>query len=149
MRNDDEVVVKSQYFADHGLSRDEYATLRDIVRNGLQCKSLDSFDWQTAYLPLLVCAVEVGYGYEGNGTDFWPTLSITLGHDFSVDDRNRLSNWFAKASTNYGGVIPGTSQWEQSFRHIAWPITHAVAAKDIRRPFADCRPHLCQRVQVR
>ncbi|EMI22348.1 hypothetical protein RMSM_00725 [Rhodopirellula maiorica SM1] len=106
--------------------------------SGLQCKPLDSFDWQTAHLPLLVCAVEVGYNYEGNGTDFWPSLSTTLGHDFGVDDRNRLSKWFAKASENYGGVTPGTSDWEQAFCHIAWPITHAVAAKDIRRPFADC-----------
>ncbi|TWU10522.1 hypothetical protein [Allorhodopirellula heiligendammensis] len=129
---------KWRYFVDHGLSRAECESLREIVREALQCKPLDSFDWQTAYLPIVVCAVEVGYGYRGNGTDFWPKLAETLSHEFGFDDRNRLSNWFAKASAKYGGVTPGSSDWEQAFRHIAWPITHAVAAKDIRRPFADC-----------
>lgn len=135
---DNENDARAQYFADHGLTNDQCGELREIVRGALSCKSLDSFDWQTAHLPLLVCAVEVGYSYEGNGTDFWPTLATELQHDFSVDDRNRLSKWFANASEKYGGVTPGTSDWEQAFCHIAWPITHAVAAKDIRRPFADC-----------
>lgn len=128
----------SRYFVDHGLSREECESLREIVRDALRCKPLDSFDWQTAHLPLLVCAVEVGYGYAGNGTDFWPSLATELQHDFGVDDRLLLSKWFEKASDKYSGVTPGTSDWEQAFCHIAWPITHAVAAKDIRRPFADC-----------
>ncbi|WP_144054861.1 hypothetical protein, partial [Rhodopirellula europaea] len=123
---------------DHGLSREECESLREAVQEGLQRRSLDSFDWQTSYLPLVVCAVEVGYEYAGNGTDFWPRLTEELSHSFSVDDRTRLSNWFTKASAKYGGVSPGESDWEQAFCHIAWPITHAVAAKDIRRPFADC-----------
>ncbi|MCD0458668.1 hypothetical protein LOC72_04210 [Roseiconus lacunae] len=112
--------------------------MRELVCSGLRCKPLDSFDWSLAYLPLLICAVEVGYDYQGNGTDFWPKLTERLGHPFGVDDRARLSNWFAKASARFGGVTPGKSDWEQAFCHIAWPITHAVAAKDIRRPFADC-----------
>lgn len=126
------------YFGDHGLTVDERETLKDLVRNGLRCKPLDAFDWSLANLPLLICAVEVGYDYHGNGTDFWPKLTESLGYPFGVDDRSRLSNWFAKASSRFGGVAPGTSDWEQAFCHIAWPITHAVAAKDIRRPFADC-----------
>jgi hypothetical protein len=89
-------------------------------------------------LPLVVCAVEIGYGYEGNGTDFWPLLEKRLEHPFGIDERIRLSGWFEKASKQFGGVTPGDSDWEQVFCHIAWPITHAVAAKDIRRPFADC-----------
>ena len=134
----DQDAVASTYFADHGLTADEYESLRSLVHDGLLCKSLESFDWSSAYLPLLVCAVEVGYDYEGNGTDFWPTLEQSLGRPFGFNDRERLSNWFAKASACYGGVTPGDSDWEKAFCHIAWPITHAVAAKDIRRPFADC-----------
>lgn len=136
--NDSEDGVRAQYFADHGLGNDQCDELREIVRGALRCRPLDSVDWQTAHLPLLVCAVEVGYGYEGNGTDFWPNLATELRHDFSVDDRTRLSKWFANASEKYDGVAPGESEWEKAFCHIAWPITHAVAAKDIRRPFADC-----------
>ncbi|PAY16327.1 hypothetical protein CKO51_27120 [Rhodopirellula sp. SM50] len=130
--------VAPTYFGDHGHATDEREALRGFVRRGLQCKPLDSFDWSSAYLPLLVCAVEVGYDYQGNGTDFWPKLSENLCHTFSVDDRVRLSTWFAKTSARFGGVTPGDSDWEKAFCHIAWPITHAVAAKDIRRPFADC-----------
>ncbi len=137
-RSAEQNAVAPTYFGDHGLAADEREALCGLVRSGLQCKRLDSFDWSSAYLPLLVCAVEVGYEYQGNGTDFWPRLEEKLGHAFDVDDRVRLSSWFAKASARYGGVAPGESDWEKAFCHIAWPITHAVAAKDIRRPFADC-----------
>ncbi len=130
--------VASIYFLDHGFATDECESLCGLVQEGLACKSLGSFDWSSAYLPLIVCAVEVGYGYEGNGTDFWPTMEKRLGHLFNIEDRICISNWFAMASAHYGGVTPGESDWEQAFCHIAWPITHAVASKDIRRPFADC-----------
>jgi hypothetical protein len=126
------------YFADHGLSSDELVGLMTTVKDALHSTSLESFTWTISNLPLIVCAVEVGYGYEGNGTDFWPMLENRLGHSFEIDDRNRISGWFEKASQKFGGVAPGDSEWEQAFCHIAWPITHAVAAKDIRRPFADC-----------
>src|SRR5690606_7320840 len=125
----DQETVAPTYFADHGLTAEECESLRGLVHDGLRCKPLESFDWSSAYLPLLVCAVEVGYGYEGNGTDFWPTLEQSLGHSFGLDDRERLSNWFAKASARYDGVTPVDSDWEKAFCHIAWPITHAVAAK--------------------
>ena|GEM_PF-1903426 len=133
-----ETKADSLFFADHGLSVDEIRGIQGLVSDGLRCKRLESFDWQTSYLPLLVSAVEVGYAYDGNGTDFWPKLSESLRHDFTVEERSRLSIWFAKASEKYGGVKPGNSQWELAFCHIVWPITHAVAARDIRRPFADC-----------
>ena len=127
-----------RFLIDHEVDVQELVSIRELVLRGLRSCSLSSFDWQTAYLPLLICAVEVGYGYEGNGTDFWPRLSETLGSEFDTEDRKRISQWFAHASSNYGAVAPGNSQWEKAFRHIAWPITHAVAAKDIRQPFADC-----------
>lgn len=126
------------FFIDHGLSPDDLTALFRDVRQSLRTSSLESFLWTTSYLPLVVCAVEVGYGYEGNGTDFWPLLEKRLEHPFGIDERIRLSGWFEKASKQFGGVTPGDSDWEQVFCHIAWPITHAVAAKDIRRPFADC-----------
>ena len=129
---------ESVYFLDHGLTADERNFLRDEVKSNLVREPLTSFEWNTAYIPVVVCAVEVGYCYEGNGTDFWPTIEKLLGHAFNIDDRVQLSNWFAKASGRFGGVTPDDSDWERAFCHIAWPITHSVAAKDIRRPFADC-----------
>lgn len=127
-----------RFLIDHELDKQELASLRELVQNGLRSHSLTSFSWQTAFLPLLICAVEVGYEYEGNGTDFWPRLCDALGREFAAEDREQISWWFAHTSSKYRTVAPGESQWEQAFRHIAWPIMHAVAAKDIRRPFADC-----------
>ena len=127
-----------QYFIDHGLSSDDFESSRESIQVSLRQKTLDSAFWQSAYLPLLICTVEVGYHYQGNGTDFWPALSETLDYDFRVADRAQIATWFAKSSEKLGGVTPGDSQWEQAFCNIAWPISHAVASSDIRRPFADC-----------
>ena len=126
------------YFLDHGISSESLGALFHCVKQSLKTSSLESLLWKTSYLPLLVCAVEVGYAYEGNGTDFWPLLEKKLEHSFGIDGRIRLSSWFERASQQFSGVVPGGSDWEQVFCHIAWPITHSVAAKDIRRPFADC-----------
>lgn len=130
--------IADLFFLDHGLASEDLTALLHPVKQSLRTTSLESFLWSASYLPLLVCAVEVGYAYEGNGTDFWPLLEKKLEHPFEIDDRIRLSSWFEKASRQFNGVVPGDSDWEQAFCHIAWPITHAVAAKDIRRPFADC-----------
>jgi len=127
-----------QYLIDHGISEAELPPLRHLVRQCLQSIPLSSFIWEVGHLPFLVCAVEVGYDYEGNGTDFWPKLSDSLGYRCDAEDRERISTWFVRAASNYGAAAPGDSHWEKAFRHIAWPITHAVAARDIRRPFADC-----------
>jgi hypothetical protein len=126
------------FFSEHSLSTDRLTKLRGELREALRNHSLCEFFWSAAYLPVVIVATEVGYEYEGNGTDFWPSLEHTLGYAFAIEDRSQLSHWFRTAAERYNGVRPGQSDWEQAFCHIAWPITHAVAAKDIRRPFADC-----------
>lgn len=127
-----------RYLIDHAINEQGLASLRELLRHSLLSIPLTSFHWETAYLPVLICAVEVGYHYEGNGSDFWPKLSEVLGYACGSEERQQVSEWFARASDDYVAVRPGDSQWEQAFRHIAWPIAHAVASKDIRRPFADC-----------
>lgn len=127
----------SVYFCEHGLSKEELDALRLELRATLALHPLSDFRWMNAYLPLVVCAAETGYEYEGNGTDFWPDLERATGYRFDFDDRHRLSEWFAKAAELYGGAVPPDSDWAKAFCHIVWPITHAVAAKDIRRPFCD------------
>lgn len=127
----------SVYFCEHGLSEGEIEELRLQLRVTLATYSLSDFRWINAYLPLVVCAAEAGYEYEGNGTDFWPSLERAVGYRFEFDDRHRLSVWFSETAKCYGGAVPAESDWAKAFCHIAWPITHAVAAKDIRRPFCD------------
>jgi len=127
----------SVYFCEHGLSNGELEELRIQLRATLATHPLSDFRWMNAYLPLVACASEAGYEYEGNGTDFWPGLEGAIGYRFDFDDRHRLSEWFAKAAEHFGGAMPAGSDWAKAFRHIVWPITHAVAAKDIRRPFCD------------
>lgn len=126
------------FFSEHSLSYDCLTQLRGELCEALCNHSLCDYFWTSAHLPLVIFATEVGYEYEGNGTDFWPTLGNSLGYHFAIDDRRQLSYWFRIAAERYSGVCPGHSDWERQFCHIAWPITHAVAAKDIRRPFADC-----------
>ena len=128
----------SLYFGDHGLTNDELIGLFATVKYMLRETPVQSLTWTLTPLPLIVCAVEVGYEYEGNGTDFWPMLESRLEHPFGLDHRVQLSSLFQSACNRWCAVTPGSSEWEQAFCHIAWPITHAVAAKDIRRPFADC-----------
>lgn len=125
------------FFCDHGLEATELDELNRVLRSTLRCYPVErilSFD---THLCLIVSATEVGYRYQGNGTDFWPELAKSLGCEFQVAGRSLLSSWFAKAAERYQGVVPGRSAWNESFCHIAWPITHAVASRDIRRPFAD------------
>ncbi len=129
--------LNSVYFCEHGLTREEVDELTTRLRSALEGHRLDYFAWANAHLPLIVAATEVGYSYEGNGTDFWPAFSQSVGHHFDFDDRHRLSGWFRRAAERFSGAVPGNSNWENAFCHIAWPISHAVAAKDIRRPFAD------------
>ena len=127
----------SVYFCEHGLSTDEIDHLKRHIREALAAHPIADFLWVGSYLTLIVCATEVGYRYKGNGTDFWPVLGDAIGYQFDFEDRPRLTNWFKKAAKNYQGAEPCSSDWTTAFCHIAWPITHAVAAHDIRRPFAD------------
>ena len=135
------------FFSEHSLSSDCLAQLRGELREALRDHPLDDYFWTSAHLPLILVATEVGYEYEGNGTDFWPMLEDSLGYPFSIDDRRQLSHWFRVAANRYRGVCPGHGDWERQFCHIAWPITHSVAAKDIRRPFADCLKRFCGSVE--
>ncbi len=128
----------SVYFADHGLRNEDIPELITVVQDTLRKSGLAFFGWAELKLAFLVCTVEAGYDYEGNGTDFWPLLDHRLKYSFSLEERVVVSEWFEEASKKYGGVVPKDSDWDRAFCHITWPITHAIAAKDIRRPFADC-----------
>ena len=90
--------------------------------------------WRERALPLLRAAVEVGYGYEGTGQDFWPILEgrLELGPT-SQGWRVALSDQFRDLAA-WCQVAPAEKGWERTFRRIAWPITHALLPKELHAP---------------
>ena len=90
--------------------------------------------WRERTLPLLRAAVEVGYGYEGTGQDFWPILEgrLELGPT-SQGWRVALSDQFRDLAA-WCQVAPAEKGWERTFRRIAWPITHALLPKELHAP---------------
>jgi hypothetical protein len=81
-------------------------------------------------------ATEVGYGYRGTGTDFWPALCSALAADLSFAEHGRLSDLFESAHAALGLKKPADTPWNRLFHHIAWPISNAIAPLEIHRGLA-------------
>jgi hypothetical protein len=125
------------YLFEHGLDAPARDELAASVREALGQHSLTSEWWAARALPLLVATTEIGYDYEGTGTDFWPKFADQLGVAGHVE-RQALSRLFARVSERYGLAVPGDTPWNDAFCHIAWPILHAVMPRELHRPFARC-----------
>lgn len=124
------------FFIEHGLDEKEVAGAVADVCDSLSAHSLESEWWRSRSLPLLVAAAEVGYGYRGSGTDFWPALEAKLRVNFGASGRQRIRDLFASASETYRGARPPSTPWAQAFHLIAWPITHAMLPLEFHRPLA-------------
>lgn len=108
---------------EHGLGADDRELLEDAVRAAHRERLLSraSGRW---WLPFVVHAAEVGYIYDG--VEYWPIYAqATSGWIDNEYERDRVRDWFRKFSREYGGAIP-QGAWANTFRKIAWPITHAV-----------------------
>ena len=130
------------YFLEHGLDRYETEELeREVVA---RCGHLppDRKEWRAHPLPLLVIATEVGYTYQGTGTDFWPLLSERLEVSFGSTARHLLRDLFVAESNRLGGIFPPETPWSSAFHLIAWPITHAVMPVELHRQFASTLANL-------
>lgn len=114
----------AQVFAlEHGLGVDDLAQLQQAVgaahREGLLTRA--SSRW---WLPFVIHAAEMGYIYDG--VEYWPIYAgATPGWSDSEYERDRVRDWFVKFAREYGGAIP-QGAWANTFRKIAWAITHAV-----------------------
>lgn len=107
--------------------------MQRAVRDALAHNSIDSGWWNSRSLPLLVTTTEVGYDYEGTGTDFWPIFE----RRFAVCDpfdRQILSRLFDAAASRYGLAKPIDSPWNLAFCHIAWPVLHAILPSELLQP---------------
>lgn len=120
---------------EHGLSDSEVAWLSRAVGSEIRERGLGT-SFYSYYLALVAAASEVGYGYRGTGTDFWPTFEKVLGARIADHERAVMSDLFETAHRIDGIRRPVDSPWALVFRHIAWPIGNAVAPKEIHRGLA-------------
>jgi hypothetical protein len=121
------------YLLEHGRFGDSADALLSAVRDALADHSIDSGWWNARSLPLLVAATEVGYDYEGTGTDFWPIFERRFAV-FDPFDRQILSRLFETAASRYGLAKPSETPWNLSFCHIAWPVLHAILPSELLQP---------------
>lgn len=126
------------FLFEHGLGPSDRSEVASAVREGLGQHSLTSDWWSARSLPLLVATTEIGYDYEGTGTDFWPKFADQLGVAAGHVERQAVSRLFARASERYDLAVPAETPWNYAFCHIAWPILHAVMPRELHRPFARC-----------
>lgn len=114
----------AQVFAlEHGLGAHDLAQLQQAVGAAHRERLLTraSSRW---WLPFVIHAAEMGYIYDG--VEYWPIYAgATPGWSDSEYERDRVRDWFVKFAQEYGGAIP-QGPWANTFRKIAWPITHAV-----------------------
>ena len=116
------------FFSEHSLSSDRLTHVRAELRKALCDHSLRDVFWSSSHLPLVIFATEVGYEYEGNGTDFWPTLDNSLGYAFSIEDRSQLSDWFPQQQIATMPFAPAKAIGSERFAislgrsHTRWPL---------------------------
>ena len=108
---------------EHGLPGEDLVVLQNAVQTAHRERLLTRAS-QNWWLPFVVHAAEVGYIYDG--VEYWPIYAeATSGWIDGAYERDRVRQWFTKFSGTYGGAIP-RGAWADTFRKIAWPITHAV-----------------------
>lgn len=118
---------------EHGLVGEDLELLQEAVRSAHR-ESLVARMSGRWWLPFVVHAAEVGYEYDG--VEYWPIYAkATPGWCDSEYERDRVRDWFTKFARLYGGAIP-QGAWANTFRKIAWPITHAVLPRYLQLQLA-------------
>jgi len=121
------------HFIEHDLDEARLADLIAELQVGADQHPLHHWWWDSRRLPLLVATTEAGYRYRGNGTEYWALLEQDLGRELTEAERDKLREFF-EAEEPATGVRPADTEWNQAFRRIAWPVTHAVAPAELHQP---------------
>lgn len=124
------------FFLEHGLNSDEREELLVEVQRARRFHRIDAEWWRGRSLPLLVAATEVGYKYQGCGTDFWPLLAEELKCEIEDSERQSLKDLFREAALIFRGALPKVTPWSGAFHLIAWPIVHAIVPVEFQRRLA-------------
>ncbi|MGL6196379.1 MAG: hypothetical protein ACRC2T_16305 [Thermoguttaceae bacterium] len=122
---------------EHGFNSEQLDEVKKILRSEI---SQHEGDIQRAFpiwhLPLLVIATEIGYKYQGNGTDYWLNLEKALEYStITHHERRKIREWFEDTHKRFKIAKPLETPWSKQFRNIAWPITNAILPLDIRLQF--------------
>jgi hypothetical protein len=136
------------YIFEHALPHRELGLLFSSVRTGLRAFPMADPWWRHRYFPLLVAATELGYDYQGTGTDFWPKFGNSFGILAGQGDRQALSTLFRQASARHMLAVPSATSWNLHFCHIAWPILHSIMPRELYRPFALCLNDIRSRLEL-
>jgi len=84
-------------------------------------------------VPLVVCAAaaEIGFRFEGVGTEFWAKFEKAMGSGISVAQRTRIGEEFRRLAIKYELAQPSESAFSAHFSNISWPIAHALLPIDL------------------
>lgn len=125
------------FMIEHGLSTDDLSGIRDLLWRALERDpNLSSPQWNWSYLPLLAVTAEVGYRYQGTGTDFWPVVEQDLHLIAGGGFRLALVRLFELGHREFGIAKPGNSAWDRHFPLIAWPIANALVPLELQPQLA-------------
>lgn len=125
------------FMIEHGLSTDDLSGVRDLLWRALERDpNLSSPQWNWSYLPLLAVTAEVGYRYQGTGTDFWPVVEQDLHLIAGGGFRLALVRLFELGHREFGIAKPSNSAWERHFPLIAWPIANALVPLELQPQLA-------------
>jgi hypothetical protein len=120
---------------EHGLNAERVPQLQNALGHLVRSRGVESV-FQAFPFCVVACSSEVGYEYRGTGTDFWPRFEADISADISESGRQAHTRAFLYAQKALGLKAPPETPWTRNFRHIAWPITNAIASKEIHRPLA-------------
>lgn len=86
--------------------------------------------------PLYVCAIasEIGFRFEGVGTEYWNKLAGAVGVPVTMADRARIGDTFATLAEKYALSRPTHSAFSSHFSIISWPIANALLPLDLVGP---------------
>ncbi|ESY18277.1 MULTISPECIES: hypothetical protein [unclassified Mesorhizobium] len=89
-----------------------------------------------ARVPLFVCAVaaEIGFRFEGVGTEYWAKLEEAFGLAITMAQRAKIGEAFDTIAARYKISSPSVSAFSSHFSIIAWPIANALLPIDLIGP---------------
>ncbi|WP_040603968.1 hypothetical protein [Sagittula stellata] len=116
------------YAIEHGLNVEDARTLASKIARRLRATGAigSGISW-----PLLALTAEIGYAYRGLLSGYWPHLEAALGLHLSASARETLTDHYLRAHHAVGLAHPDNTPFSRAFRHIAWPLTNALAPRQI------------------
>jgi hypothetical protein len=86
--------------------------------------------------PLYLCAIasEIGFRFEGVGTEYWNKLAAALGVPITMTERASFGDAFAALAGKYALSRPSNSAFSSHFSIISWPIANALLPIDLLGP---------------